>query len=485
MNLDLTQRPQLTQHMSPQMFLLLKLLVQPRLELCADITAALLENPALEEDQTPEADFEVESELATVPTAPGDRDDDDEAADALRLLDHLDGGAGRDLARVAREPEVGDLDVGTLDRVASRSVGLAEHLLGQLREETDDENTRSIGEWIVRSLDADGYLREELSAIAAGLAVSPEEVESVLRRIQTLDPVGCGARDVTECLLIQARHRFSDRPDLARLIESHLPALAERRYGAIARATGITIDAVREESQRLRALNPKPGCGFGEEAPIYIEPDVHIFKAAGELIVRLNDDGLPRLRVSPYYRRLIRDARGARSEAAAFARANVAAAKWFIRSIYERQRTILRVTEAIVARQRDYFERGRGLLRPMLLRDVAGDVGMSESTVSRVTSRKYADTPQGLVELKSLFSPGIPRVNGAEVTPEAVQAMIRSIVRVEHPARPLSDEQILSRLRSDHGVAIARRTVAKYRDVLGIAGSSRRRQWTKEEEDKA
>jgi RNA polymerase sigma-54 factor len=476
MNLGLTQRPQLTQHMSPQIFLLLKLLVQPRLELCAAITAALVDNPALEEDQAHESDLDAESEPATVPTAADGGDDGDEAADTLRLLDHLDGGPGRDLARVAREPEAGDLDVDMLDRVASRSIGFAEHLLGQLREETDDESTRRIGEWIIRNLDADGYLREDLSAIATRLVVSSDEVATVLRRIQALDPVGSGARDVTECLLIQARYRFPDRVNLARLIESHLPELAERRHAAIARAMGIPLEDVREEEQRLRTLNPKPGYGFGDEAPIYIAPDVHIFKAAGELVVRLNDDGLPRLRVSPYFRRLLRDARGARSDEVAFARANVAAAKWLIRGIFERQRTILRVTEAIVARQRDYFERGRGLLRPMLLRDVAGDVGMSESTVSRVTCRKYADTPQGLVELKSLFAPGIPRVNGTDVTPEAVQAMIRSIVRLEPPARPLSDEQILSRLRSDHGVAIARRTVAKYRDALGIAGSSARRQ---------
>ena len=166
----------------------------------------------------------------------------------------------------------------------------------------------------------------------------------------------------------------------------------------------------------------------------------------------------------------------ARSEEIAYVRSRVTAAKWFLRCIYERQQTILKVTEAIVERQRDFFEHGRQYLRPMILRDVAGDVGMCESTVSRVTSRKYAETPQGVVELKHFFGAGIRGANGAEVAPEAAKEMIRRLVALEDPARPLSDQQILARLRSDHGVVIARRTVAKYRDGLGIAGSSVRKQ---------
>jgi RNA polymerase sigma-54 factor len=314
-----------------------------------------------------------------------------------------------------------------------------------------------------------------VSSIAESLGVSPGDVATVLRSIQELDPVGTGARDARECLLIQARSRYPDRPHLARLIEGHLPDLKERHYSVIARALSIAVDAVREEEKVLLTLNPKPARGFGRDAATCIMPDVRIFKVGGDLLVRVNDDGLPRLRVSPQFRRILCNPRGVRSEDIAFARARVAAAKWFLRCIYERQRTILKVTEAIVARQRDFFEYGRQALRPMILRDVAEDIRMCESTVGRVTSGKYADTPQGLVELRSFFGAGFRGTNGTEVASEAAKAMIRRIVGLEDPARPLSDQQILSRLRSEHGVVIARRTVAKYRDGLGIADSSARR----------
>jgi len=233
---------------------------------------------------------------------------------------------------------------------------------------------------------------------------------------------------------------------------------------------------VLKEEARLLLLNPWPARGFGDEAATYVAPDVHILKVGRDLVVRVNDDGLPKLRVSAHFRRILHDARGARSEEVAYVRARVEAAKWFIQCVYERQRTILKVTEAIVERQRDFFEHGRQYLRPMILRDVADDVGVCESTVSRVTSCKYAETPQGVVELKHFFGTGIKGANGIEVAPEAAKEMIRRIVALEDPRCPLSDQQILARLRSDHGVVIARRTVAKYRDVLGIAGSSVRKQ---------
>jgi len=451
MKLELSHRiaPALHQRMTPQLFQFMQILAQPSLELRHEVAEALTDNPALEEES-------------------------DE--DAARLLDHLDGGFGRDLARGALEREVDDPDGSILDRIASGATGLAEHLRQQLREEVDDEKAIVIGEWIIGNLDADGYLREEISWIASSLDVTPGEIADVLQRIQEFDPIGAGAADARDCLLIQARIRFPDRPGLARLIEGHLADLKERRYPAIARALGVSVDDVRDEEKVLVSLNPRPARGFGRDAPVHIMPDVRIFKVGGDLLVRVNDDGLPKLRVSAHFRRILREARGARSEEVAYVRGRVAAAKWFIRCVYERQRTILKVSEAIVERQRDFFERGRQYLRPMILRDVAEDIGMCESTVSRVTSGKYAETPQGFVELKHFFGAGIRGANGTEVAPEAAKEMIRRMVALEDPARPLSDQQITARLRSEHAVVIARRTVAKYRDVLGIAGSSVRRQ---------
>ena len=451
MRLELSHRiaPALHLRMTPQMFQLMRILARPSLELRHEIAEALTDNPALEEES-----------------------DDD----ATRLLDHLDGGFGRDLARGALEPEVGDPDDSILDRIVGGSTGLAEHLRAQLREETEDETARAIGEWIIGNLDGDGYFREDVASFATSLGVTPGEVADVLRRIQQFDPLGAGAADARECLLIQARVRFSDRPRLACLIERHLPDLTRRRYPVIARALGVSVDDVRAEERTLLMLNPRPARGFGSDTSAHIVPDVRIFKVDGQLLVRVNDDGLPKLRVSAHFRRILHNARGTRSEEVAYVRARVEAAKWFIQCVFERQRTILKVTEAIAERQRDFFEHGRQYLRPMILRDVADDVGVCESTVSRVTSRKYAETPQGVVELKHFFGAGIKGANGVEVAPEAAKEMIRRLVALEDPRCPLSDQQILARLRSDHGVVIARRTVAKYRDGLGIAGSSVRKQ---------
>src|SRR5262245_28730409 len=464
MNMQLRPGLALQQHMTPQLILLMELLARPCLELREEITEAVDDNPALE------AIIDHES----APPLP-DSGDTAVVADEARLLEHLHGGVGGDFTRVGLEPEAYEEDGDRFDRLASGSAGLAEHLLGQLREEIDDERSRAIGEWLIGNLDARGFLDVNVDSVAARLRVAPDEVRAVLARIQAFDPVGAGARDVRECLLIQARIRFPDRPHLVSLIEHHLPDLTVRRYPSIARALGIRVGEVHDEHNRLLSLNPRPARGFGREAASYVVPDVRVFKVGSELIVRVNDDGLPRLRVTPYYRRILREGRGTRPEEFAFARAKVAAATWFIKSIYERQRTIQRVTEAIVSRQRDFFEAGPEALRPMVLRDIAGDVGLCESTVSRVTSRKYADTPQGVLELKYFFGVGIPAVRGDEIAPEAAKAWIHRIVACEDPGRPLSDEQIRSHLSSHHGVLMARPTVAKYREGLGIGASSQRR----------
>jgi RNA polymerase sigma-54 factor len=455
MTMQLRPGLSLQQRMTPQLILLMKLLARPCLELREEIAEAVDDNPALE----------AISDSAVIP-------------DEARLIEHIYGGVGRDLTRVSLEPEPYEQDGDRFDRVASRSAGLAEHLLQQLGEEIDDERSRSIGEWLIGNLDARGFLDEDVASIAARLGVAEDDVRTVLARIQAFDPVGAGARDARECLLIQARVRFPDRPHLVSLIEHHLPELTARRYSSIARALGISVEEVHDEQNRLLSLNPRPARGFGVEAASYLVPDVRIFKVGSDFVVRVNDDGLPRLRVSPYYRRILRDGRGARPEEFAFARAKVATATWFIKSIYERQRTIQKVTEAIVHRQRAFLETGPEALRPMILRDIAGDVGLCESTVSRVTSRKYADTPQGVLELKYLFGTGIPAVRGDEIAPEAAKAWIHRIVASEAPDKPLSDEQIRSHLSSHHGVLMARRTVAKYREALGIGSSNQRRRCT-------
>ena len=375
---------------------------------------------------------------------------------------------------MALEHEVDEEGSNAVDRIASSSKGLAEHLRQQLREETDDEQALSIGEWIIGNLDTDGFLREDVSSIAEGLGVSPDVVTTALRRIQQLYPIGAGARDARDCLLIQARSRYPDRPHLARLIEGHLPDLKERRYAVIARALSVAVDAVREEEKALLTLNPKPARGFGRDAATCIMPDVRIFKVGGDLLVRVDDDGLPRLRVSLEFRRILRNPRGVAPEDVAFARARVAAAKWFLQCIYERQRTILKVTEAIVARQRDFFEYGRQALRPMILRDVAEDIAMCESTVSRVTSRKYARHSTGpgrapvLLRAASGGERHRGRVGGRQGDDSSHRGRRGPGAPAQRPADPVA---IAERARSRHRAPDR----GEDRDGLGIADSSARR----------
>jgi RNA polymerase sigma-54 factor len=473
MSMDLRVFPRVTlqPHMTPQLAFLMHLLARPWQELRQELVAAVTDNPALEEVlEVEDGPAAPEEEVAAPdPAAESPHSQSDEA----RLLEHLAGGVGADLVRVGVEPEADDDERMFIERAPVAPMRLAEHLESQLHEEFDDDTSHSVGEWIIGNLDPGGYFSEDVGAIGARFGLEPDRVEAVLRRIQRLDPLGVATRDARECLLIQAQVRFPDRPHLASLLE-HLPALKERRYPAIARALGISVEQVLDEEERLVLLNPRPARGFGDEATTYIAPDVYIFKVGQGLVVRVNEDGLPKLRVSQYYRQLL-SARAAGAEELAYIRAKISAAKWWIKSIYDRQQTIQKVTEAIVQRQRDFLDHGRAHLRPMTLRDVAGDVGMSESTVSRVTSRKYAETPQGLLGLRSFFGAGVPTTNGAEIPAALAKDMIQQMITAEDPRRPLTDQDIVSRLLVANGVKLARRTVAKYREVLGIAPSSQRR----------
>ena len=468
MNLRMSPRPTLQQglilqqRMTPQLILLMQLLVRPCHELRSEVLEALVDNPALEEGQDDDDPQLEPSETQALASG---------ASEALRLLDYLHDDSRR---RAGLELEPDQEDRSAFEPPSAPGTGLTEHLLDQLREEFDGIE-RVLGEWIIGNLDGNGYLCEDASSIAARFEVEPAAVAQVLHRIHTFDPIGVAGRDAQECLLIQARARFPDRPHLASLIEHHLPAVRARQYPTIARTLGLTVADVLEEERRLIGLNPRPARGFGADAPSYVLPDVSIIRDGSELRVRVNDDGLPKLRVSPYCRQILRNGSEASPEELAFVRAKVTAATWFVKCIYTRQETIRRVTEAIVARQRDFFDRGREYLRPMLLRDIAGDVELSESTVSRVTSQKYADTPQGVLGLKSLFGAGLHGGAGTEVASESVKCLLSRMLALENPHRPLSDQQIMSRLRDEHHVMIARRTVAKYREVLGIGSSSARR----------
>ena len=348
---------------------------------------------------------------------------------------------------------------------------LAEHLMWQLQLTTMAPEQMAIAAQIIGNLNDDGYLRIDLDELAADLGVATEEVETALRRVQNFDPLGVASRDLRESLLIQAKVLHPDDRLLQQVLEDHLSDLERRNYQGIARALGIGLARVAEVIRTIQEMDPRPGRRFSESTPQYITPDVYVRKIGGEYVIQLNEDGLPRLRVSPYVRDVFKRADRQDKE---YLQDRLRSAAWLIKSIHQRQRTIYKVVESIVNHQREFFDHGISRLKPMILRTVADDIDMHESTISRVTTNKYVHTPQGIYELKFFFNSGISRVHGEDVASEMVKDRIRKIVSEENPHKPYSDQAIVVILKKQN-INIARRTVAKYREMLGILSSSRRK----------
>jgi RNA polymerase sigma-54 factor len=325
---------------------------------------------------------------------------------------------------------------------------------------------------------------DPLLAIALEAGVTAATVEKVQRRIQRFDPVGCASRDLRECLLAQT-HWFltegdgKDDPDadlLPQIIGRHLRNVETKKYPAIAKDLQVELNEVVAAIKLLGRLEPKPGRLFNLEEPQYITPDVYIHKVGDGYVTVLNDDGLSKLRISQHYRNALRQGGAGGAKAKDYIQEKLRSAVWLIRSIHQRQRTIVKVTDSIIKFQRDFLDKGIAYLRPLILRDVAEDIGMHESTVSRVTTNKYVHTPQGIYELKYFFNSSIARVGGEDIASEAVKNQIRQIIAKEPADKPFSDQKIVEILRSQN-VDIARRTVAKYREVLGILPSSKRKRY--------
>ncbi len=320
-----------------------------------------------------------------------------------------------------------------------------------------------------------------LLALEAG--VGGATAEKVLKIVQRFDPVGCAARDLRECLLVQAKAFITDGegkddPDaelLPSIIRKHLKNVESKKYQAIARDLQVSLEEVVAAIKLLCHLDPKPGRNYSGEEPQYITPDVYIHKIGDDYVTVLNDDGLSKLRISQHYRNALKN--GASAKSKEYIQEKLRSAVWLIRSIHQRQRTIVKVADSIIKFQREFLDKGIAFLKPLILRDVAEDIGMHESTVSRVTTNKYVHTPQGIYELKFFFNSSIARANGGEdIASEAVKDQIKQIVAAEPGDKPYSDQKIVEILRSQN-VDIARRTVAKYREVLGILPSSKRKRF--------
>ena len=296
----------------------------------------------------------------------------------------------------------------------------------------------------------------------------------MLKIIQTLDPAGVGARDLRECLLIQLDQLGLSDSLSARIVEKHLEKLEVRRYDQIARDENVDVESVYEALRQIQKLEPRPGRPFVDEAPVYITPDIYVRKIENEWVISLNEAGMPKLRLSPRYRDLLRNGNGGGDlKGKEYLQDKVRSAAWLIRSVHQRQQTIYRVAESIMRFQREFLESGVSGLKPLVLRDVADDVKMHESTISRVTTNKYIHTPHGVFELKFFFSSGL-RTGDGEISSESVKEQIREMVSAEDPAQPLSDQAIVEKLKAN-GIEIARRTVAKYREMMGVLSSSRRK----------
>src|SRR5712691_2028595 len=466
--------------MTPLLQQAIQLLQLSTLELQEVVQKELLENPLLEElpenPEAPEAqDGQPAAEAATVPTAEPitpevppreqeERGTDDLPFDLTAVMfdDH------EERSLVAQE----DRDDLPFENMVRSVSSLTDHLDEQLRFATEDPVVRKIGEEIIGNLDEDGYLRAELSEIATRCGVEVAAVEPVLAMIQAFDPPGVAARSIQECLLIQLKSDPNPDPVSVEIVEQHFEDLTRRRYPDIARALRLPLDRVMESVEEIMGLEPKPGRRFGGNDSRYIVPDVVVHKMGSEYVVVLNEDGIPRLRVNSLYRSLLRNS--ADGEARQYVDQKLRSALWLIKSVDQRQRTLRKVTSSIVKFQREFFDKGLAYLRPLSLRDVGEDVSMHESTISRVTTNKYVETPQGLFELKFFFHSGIASGDGEMVSSVSVKKMIQDILAGEDAAKPQSDQEVAQALQK-RGLTIARRTVAKYREELGILPSHQRR----------
>jgi len=455
-----------------------------RLDLVDMVNQEMEENPLLEEvvsDEDPEAEKKIEP----AQTEEGDREETKTVERTGELTGEGDGREEFDwegyLEDYGPMGVTYDRQEGTApswDNLLVAKNSLTDHLMWQLLLSQLTEAEYRIGEQIIGNLDQNGYLVATLDEIAVQEKVEPAFVEEVLKKIQEFDPVGIAARDLSECLLIQAKMVGQARSLVERIILGHLKDLEVKNYPQIARKLKESLDDVLAAVVIISHMDPHPGSIYNEERIQAIVPDVYVFKSGDDYKIVLNDEGLPRLRISNFYREIMGGMNaGVKQEIGKkYIKERVQSATWLIKSIQQRQKTIYRVTESIVRFQRDFFDRGINSMKPLILRDIADDVEMHESTISRVVTNKYMHTPRGLFELKYFFGSGIRKPGSDDVSSKSVQDDIRKIIGKEDPRKPFSDQIIVARL-GDSGISIARRTVAKYREMMGILPSSMRKKY--------
>jgi RNA polymerase sigma-54 factor len=469
--------------MTPQLQQAIKLLQLPVLELQAQVMEALETNVMLEQEEDDTIDLASLEQVAPMGEAEADSTEAGEAPEPEEafaddvIVEMEDPWA--ESSTPSGDGSRSDDDDRPLEFTDERGRDLHQHLVWQLEISPLDPRQVWIGEAIIDALNDDGYLTQTTAEIAqdlsADLPVSEADVEQVLTLVQTLDPAGVGARTLSECLVLQLAQLDEDTPgrDLAIAIaRDHLQSVADKDPAALRRALDVDEDALQVALSLVRSCHPRPGAAFQGAQPEYVVPDVFVRRTDQGWAVELNAGSVPRLKGNQGYAGLV-----SRSADYASLRAQLQEARWLIRSLEIRNETLLKVARSIVQRQAAFLEHGDEAMQPMILRDVAEAVSMHESTISRVTTGKYMHTPRGIFEFRYFFSSHVSGADGEDVSSVVIRARIRRLIADESPAKPLSDAQ-LATLLADEGVKVARRTVAKYREALGLASSSERRQAT-------
>lgn len=469
--------------LTPQLQQAIKLLQLGRLEYQEAIERELLENPVLEdareeyETQGTPAPPEQDGASPTVLAGPLSQDstesqppssepqaDWDDYSDSFTDYQGSASSKGSSDFEDRQPPEV----------VSTHNESLEQHILQQVRLQDFSSLDSLIARHIIGNLNRDGFLECSFEEIAKACSCEAESVKVVADTLRFFDPVGCCTHSLKESLLTQLEFMGLADGLESRMILNHLDKLEKRKYESIAKAENVTLDEIGRAINTIKSLEPRPGRPFSDETVRYIVPDAYVHKIGSDFIVTLNEDGIPRLKINSTYTSLIKETGTSNNENKAYLSERVRAASWLIKSIQQRQQTIYRVTESIVKFQREFFEHGVSRLKPLVLKDVADDIGMHESTVSRVTTEKYVHTPQGLYELKFFFTSGI-KTAGGDISSSSVKDQIKGIIAAESPQNPISDQHIVDILKAKN-IDIARRTVAKYRENLGIPSSSQRKQ---------
>jgi RNA polymerase sigma-54 factor len=493
MAIEIKQSMKLAQQLviTPQLQQAIKLLQLSRLELSNLIQKELVENPVLEESDETSQQQEEEQKKTNAELHEKAKDDDKGHEHTMDEVGTTDGqmkepndfdwenyiGMYNAPGYTGEREAVGSDEAPAYDNVLRTTETIQEHLLWQLQLSSIDKEDEKIFIELIGNINDDGYLQVTVEEVSAACHVNVDRVEKCLDHLHKMDPLGVGARDLKECLKLQATQLGDDQDMIIRLIDNHMGDLERHNYNHISKKVGMPIEEVQRLAHMVSVLEPKPGRPYSSEPPLYIIPDVYVSKVGNEYVITLNEDGLPKLKVSDFYRRALMKGSAVGGQTKEYIQERMRAAMWLIKSIHQRQRTLYRVTESIVKFQQEFFDKGISCLRPLVLKDVADDIEMHESTISRVTTNKYIHSPRGIFELKFFFNSGIDQLEGGGVASEAVKSKIKQLIDNEDLKKPLSDQEISEQLKQ-FNIDIARRTVAKYREALGFPPSSKRRRFS-------